>query len=98
MFGEEDEFNTLLTSLTKKNTRTGSLFTSYKFDKKHQVLALYKMRFNINIFHRAKYKFNSDLYVFYLLMSSFFQCQMDQTGGKPQNSPLITVESSFHGH
>ena len=72
MFGEEDEFSTLLTSLTKKNTRTGSLFTSYKFDKKHQVLALYKMRFNINIFHRAKYKFNSDLCVFVLLNVFFF--------------------------
>ena len=28
-------------------------------------------------------------------MSSFFQCQTVQTGGKPQNSPLVTVKISF---
>ena len=28
-------------------------------------------------------------------MSSFFQCQVNQTGGKSQNSSLVTVKSSF---
>ena len=38
---------------------------------------------------------NSYLYVFLcLLMSSFFQCQTVQAGGKPQNSPLVTVKFS----
>ena len=41
---------------------------------------------------------NSDLYVFVPLNVLFFQCQTGQTGGKPLNSPLVTVKSSFHGH
>ena len=42
----------------------------------------------------------SDKYIFFILIymcfMSHFQCQTNQTGGKPQNSPLVTVKSSFH--
>ena len=38
---------------------------------------------------------NSDLYVLCAFKCLLFQCQINQTGGKSQNSPLVTVKRSF---
>ena len=72
--------------------QNGIFFTGDKFDVK------------ICFFHFTKWEFffimlntnNSDLYVLCAFKCLLFQCQINQTGGKPQNSPLVTVKSSFH--
>ena len=73
--------------------QNGIFFPSDEFDIK--TLVFFTLQTDLTLFIKLNTN-NSDLYVFVPINVFFFQCQTDQTGGKPQNSSLVTVKSSFH--